>query len=80
MLYPVYVHRDLESSHGVTFPDFPGCFSAADELAEILALSPDDDRTQGYLLEAGRSSGIAAKQQEETKSFSASSRKEGATV
>ena len=32
MLYPVYVHPGDEShAHGVTFPDFPGCFSAADE-------------------------------------------------
>ena len=32
MLYPVYVHKDPDSAYGVTFPDFPGCFSAADEL------------------------------------------------
>lgn len=32
MLYPVYVHLgDTEHAHGVTFPDFPGCFAAADE-------------------------------------------------
>ena len=32
MLYPVYVHMgDAKHAHGVTFPDFPGCFSAADE-------------------------------------------------
>ncbi len=32
MLYPVYVHVGNErEAHGVTFPDFPGCFSAADE-------------------------------------------------
>lgn len=31
MLYPVYVHvGDDEHAHGVTVPDFPGCFSAAD--------------------------------------------------
>ena len=31
MLYPVYVHLgDAKHAHGVTFPDFPGCFSAAD--------------------------------------------------
>lgn len=35
MLYPVYVHKDPESAYGVTFPDFPGCFSAADELEEL---------------------------------------------
>lgn len=32
MLYPVYVHiGDAKHAHGVTFPDFPGCFAAADE-------------------------------------------------
>lgn len=32
MLYPVYVHvGDATHAHGVTFPDFPGCFAAADE-------------------------------------------------
>jgi len=31
MLYPVYVHLgDASHAHGVTFPDFPGCFAAAD--------------------------------------------------
>ncbi|MGZ4992287.1 MAG: type II toxin-antitoxin system HicB family antitoxin [Methylobacter sp.] len=30
MLYPVYVHLgDENHAHGVTIPDFPGCFSAA---------------------------------------------------
>ena len=32
MLYPVYVHvGDDRHAHGVTFPDFAGCFAAADE-------------------------------------------------
>lgn len=32
MLYPVYVHPgDASHAHGVTFPDFPGCFAAADD-------------------------------------------------
>lgn len=36
MLYPVYVHPGDEShAHGVTFPDFPGCFSAADDWADL---------------------------------------------
>jgi len=31
MLYPLYVHvGDAKHAHGVTFPDFPGCFAAAD--------------------------------------------------
>ena len=35
MLYPVYVHKDEGSAYGLTFPDFPGCFSAADEMADL---------------------------------------------
>lgn len=35
MLYPAYIHKDEGSAYGVTFPDFPGCFSAADELADL---------------------------------------------
>jgi predicted RNase H-like HicB family nuclease len=35
MLYPVYVHKDEASAYGVTFPDFPGCFSAADDLESL---------------------------------------------
>lgn len=32
MLYPVYIHLgDKDHAHGVTVPDFPGCFSAADD-------------------------------------------------
>ena len=38
MLYPVYVHvGDSKHAHGVTFPDFPGCFAAADEWADLPA-------------------------------------------
>ena len=38
MLYPVYVHLgDAQHAHGVTFPDFPGCFSAADAWSELPA-------------------------------------------
>ena len=36
MLYPVYVHPgDGTHSHGVEVPDFPGCFSAADDLQDL---------------------------------------------
>ncbi|MDD5028917.1 MAG: type II toxin-antitoxin system HicB family antitoxin [Rhodoferax sp.] len=36
MLYPVYVHPGDEAhSHGAQVPDFPGCFSAADDLQEL---------------------------------------------
>ena len=30
------VHKDENSAWGVHFPDVPGCFSAADELDELL--------------------------------------------
>ena len=36
MLYPVYVHTgDDKHAHGVTFPDFAGCFAAADDWAGL---------------------------------------------
>jgi predicted RNase H-like HicB family nuclease len=41
MLYSVYVHQGPESAYGVTFPDFPGCFSAADELEELPRLAQE---------------------------------------
>ena len=31
------VHRDDDSAYGIAFPDLPGCFSAADDLSELLA-------------------------------------------
>jgi predicted RNase H-like HicB family nuclease len=38
MLYPVYVHiGDERHAHGVIFPDFPGCFSAADRWEDLPA-------------------------------------------
>ncbi|MGB7986618.1 MAG: type II toxin-antitoxin system HicB family antitoxin [Terracidiphilus sp.] len=36
MLYPIYVQLgDEQHAHGIEFPDFPGCFSAADDWQEI---------------------------------------------
>lgn len=36
MLYPVYVHLgDEKHAHGVVMPDFPGCFSGADEWEDL---------------------------------------------
>ena len=36
MLEPADAHiRDEQHAHGVTIPDFPGCFSAADEWEEF---------------------------------------------
>lgn len=30
------VHKDPDSAFGVQFPDLPGCFSAADDIADIV--------------------------------------------
>ena len=39
MLCPVYIHAgDAAHAHGVTFPDFPGCFSAADDWDQLPAM------------------------------------------
>lgn len=36
MLYPVYLHPgDSAHSHGAQVPDFPGCFSAADDWQDL---------------------------------------------
>ena len=38
MIYPAYVHLgDEHHAHGITLPDFEGCFSAADEYQDIPA-------------------------------------------
>ena len=31
------VHKDEGSAFGVTFPDLPGCFSAADDMQDVMA-------------------------------------------
>jgi predicted RNase H-like HicB family nuclease len=36
MNYPVVIHKDENSDYGVTVPDLPGCFSAADTFEEAL--------------------------------------------
>jgi predicted RNase H-like HicB family nuclease len=35
MFYPAYVQKDAGSAYGLTFPDFEGCFSAADALEDL---------------------------------------------
>ena len=35
MLYPIYVHTAPGSAYGAIFPDFPGCFTASDDLANL---------------------------------------------
>jgi predicted RNase H-like HicB family nuclease len=34
--YIAVVHKDPDSAYGVSFPDIPGCFSAADRLDDVL--------------------------------------------
>lgn len=34
--YFAIVHQDPDSAYGVTFPDLPGCFSAADDLEDLV--------------------------------------------
>jgi predicted RNase H-like HicB family nuclease len=34
--YIAVVHKDPDSAYGVSFPDLPGCFAAADTLDELL--------------------------------------------
>jgi predicted RNase H-like HicB family nuclease len=34
--YFAIVHKDADSAYGVTFPDLPGCFSAADDLNDVV--------------------------------------------
>ena len=33
--YIAWVRKDLDSSYGIEFPDFPGCISAGDTLEEV---------------------------------------------
>jgi predicted RNase H-like HicB family nuclease len=37
MIYPIVIHKDLDTAYGVTVPDLPGCFSAGDSMEEALA-------------------------------------------
>jgi predicted RNase H-like HicB family nuclease len=37
IVYHAVVHKDEDSAWGVHFPDLPGCFSAADDLANVQA-------------------------------------------
>jgi len=40
-LYVGLVHKDPESCYGISFPDAPGCFSAADDAADIFAMAEE---------------------------------------
>lgn len=39
--YIVIVHKDENSAYGMSFPDAPGCFSAADEIDDIFAMAAE---------------------------------------
>ena len=39
--YIVIVHKDEHSAYGMSFPDAPGCFSAADEIEDIFAMASE---------------------------------------
>ena len=42
MLCPVYIHPgDDRHAHGMQFPDFPGCYSAADDWHDIPRLAQE---------------------------------------
>ena len=34
--YIAIIHKDKDSAYGISFPDLPGCFSAADTEADII--------------------------------------------
>lgn len=37
--YIVIVNKEENSAYGMTFPDAPGCFSAADEIDDVFAMA-----------------------------------------
>lgn len=39
--YIALVHKEKESAFGVTFPDVAGCFSAADDIQDLLSLASE---------------------------------------
>ena len=49
------VHKEPDSAYGITFPDAPGCFSAADDLDEIFIKAAEglgawaEERSRGGL-------------------------------
>lgn len=39
--FPALIHKDPKSDYGVSFPDFPGCFSAGSTVEEALAMAEE---------------------------------------
>lgn len=36
MLFPIAIHKDADTSYGVTVPDIPGCFSFGDDIEDAV--------------------------------------------
>lgn len=51
MRYAALVHKEPDSSYGVSFPDFPGCISAGDSLDEALANAAEALKGHAALME-----------------------------
>ena len=53
MHYPIVIHKDPESSYGVTVPNLPGCFSAGDTMKEALqnAVEAIECHIEGILID-----------------------------
>ena len=68
MIYPAYVHLGDEThAHGVTLPDFEGCFTAADEYEQIPAQAQEaiELHFEGEDIELPEPSNIAELEQNE---------------
>jgi len=73
----VFVHKDENSAYGMSFPDAPGCFSAADEIddlfimaSESLALWAEGMREEGRAIPEPRDFAAVRADPDWTKSFS----------
>lgn len=62
MLYPIHVHKDEGSAYGASFPDFPGCFAAADDLQDLPRAAQEAVEAHFY----GETEGIPAPSAPET--------------
>ena len=53
MRFPIIIHKDHDSDHGVTVPDLPGCFSAGHTIDEALcqAIEAIECHIEGLLLD-----------------------------
>jgi predicted RNase H-like HicB family nuclease len=53
MIYPIVIHKDPETSYGVTVPDLPGCFSAGESIEDALknAVEAIECHVEGILLD-----------------------------